>query len=132
MWCLSKRLKLRPALLIIVAANIFFLRVQAQEITHLTLEQANQLAQQNYPLIKQKDLVKQTTDITIANLNKQFLPQVSANGQATYQSDVTKIDVPLPGFKIEPPSKDQYKVLADVSQLVYDGGAITQRKELQK
>lgn len=131
MWCLTNRLKMWPWLLIIVA-NIFFLRVQAQQLTHLTLEQANQLAQQNYPLIKQKDLVKQTADITIANLNKQFLPQISANGQATYQSDVTKIDVPLPGFKIEPPSKDQYKVLADVSQLVYDGGVITQRKELQK
>jgi len=77
-------------------------------------------------------LVRQTADLTIANLNKQYLPQFSASGQATYQSDVTKVDVSLPGFKLEPPSKDQYKVLADVSQLVYDGGAIKQRKELQQ
>ena len=29
----------------------------------LSLEQAYQLAQQNYPLIKQKDLIKQTSGI---------------------------------------------------------------------
>ena len=103
----------------------------AQDPQHLTLDQANQLAQQNYPLIKQKDLVRQTTDLTIANLGKQFLPQLSLGGQATYQSDVTKIDVPLPGFKFEPPSKDQYKIWGEVNQLVYDGGIMREQKELQ-
>lgn len=49
-------------------------KVNAQEITHLSLEQANQLARQNYPMIKQKDLVKQTANLNIENLNKGFLP----------------------------------------------------------
>jgi outer membrane protein TolC len=114
---------------------VFFLggtlTTNAQEVQQLTLDQANQLAQQNYPLIKQKDLVRQTADLTIANLSKQFLPQFSLGGQATYQSDVTKIDVSLPGFKFEVPSKDQYKVLAEINQLVYDGGIIREQKELQ-
>src|ERR1035437_3468742 len=107
-------------------------KVNAQEITHLSLEQANQLARQNYPMIKQKDLVKQTANLNIENLNKGFLPQFSISGQASYQSDVTQINIPLPGFKIEPPGKDQYKILADVSQLVYDGGVIKQQNELQQ
>src|ERR1035437_1263153 len=105
-------------------------KVNAQEITHLSLEQANQLARQNYPMIKQKDLVKQTANLNIENLNKGFLPQFSISGQASYQSDVTQINIPLPGFKIEPPGKDQYKILADVSQLVYDGGVIKQDIEI--
>ncbi|MBS1654988.1 MAG: transporter, partial [Bacteroidetes bacterium] len=42
----------------------------AQEGTHLTLVQAYDLAQKNYPVIKQKDLVKQTAQLTIENLQK--------------------------------------------------------------
>jgi len=107
-------------------------KINAQEITRLTLDQANQLARQNYPTIKQKDLIKETADLNIENLSKGFLPQFTVSGQATYQSDVTKIDIPVPGFKIEPLSKDQYKILADVNQLVYDGGVIKQQNEMQQ
>ena len=103
----------------------------AQQNT-ITLQKVNELAQQHYPLIKQKDLLKQTSGLTIENLGKNFLPQVSFNGQATYQSDVTSVSIPIPGITINPPSKDQYKLLADVSQLVYDGGIIKEQKNLQQ
>jgi outer membrane protein TolC len=102
--------------------------LQAQH-SQLTLEEAYDQAQKNYPLIKQKDLVRQTADINISNLQKGYLPQVSLSGQATYQSDVTKIDVPFPGFDFNPPSKDQYKAVADVNQVIYDGGIIKQQKQ---
>lgn len=98
----------------------------------LTLDKVNELARQNYPLIKQQDLVNKTRDISVENLQKSFLPQFSLSGQATYQSEVTKIDVPLPGINFDHPSKDQYKILADVNQLVYDGGVIKQQKEIQQ
>ncbi|MGE5106029.1 MAG: TolC family protein [Sphingobacteriales bacterium] len=98
----------------------------------LTLDKVNELARQNYPLIKQQGLVNKTRDISVENLQKSFLPQFSLSGQATYQSEVTKIDVPLPGINFDHPSKDQYKILADVNQLVYDGGVIKQQKEIQQ
>ena len=100
----------------------------AQQPTHLTLDETYSLAQKNYPIIKQKDLVKQTEDITMKNLQTGYLPQVTLNGQATYQSDVTGIDNFLPGINFQSPAKDQYKVLADVSQVIYDGGVIRQQK----
>lgn len=103
----------------------------AQQNT-ITLQKVNDLAQQHYPLIKQKDLLRQTSSLTVENLGKNFLPQVSFNGQATYQSDVTSVSIPIPGITINPPSKDQYKLLADVSQLVYDGGIIKEQKNLQQ
>jgi len=104
----------------------------AQELTQLNLPQAYDLAQKNYPLIRQKNLVKQTADINIENLQKGFLPQLMVSAQATYQSEVTKVPVSLPGFSIEPPSKDQYKLLADISQLVYDGGVTKEQKVFQQ
>lgn len=132
MQCLTGWLNKLVKVLLFSLGYIIFFQANAQPLIHLTLEQANALAQQNYPLVKQKDLVRQTATLTIDNLSKQFLPQLSASGQATYQSDVTKVDVSFPGFKLEPPNKDQYKVLADVSQLIYDGGAIKQQKEFQQ
>ncbi|HEX7903668.1 MAG TPA: TolC family protein [Chitinophagaceae bacterium] len=104
----------------------------AQEVNQLNLQQAYDLSQKNYPAIRQKDLVKQTAGINIDNLQKGFLPQVILSGQATYQSDVTKVPVSIPGFTVESASKDQYKLLADVSQLVYDGGVTREQKQFQQ
>ena len=97
----------------------------------LTIDQAYTKARNNYPLIKQKDLIRQTAGLNINNLNKGFLPQVSINGQASYQSDVTKVDISVPGISINAPEKDQYKITADINQLVYDGGLTKQQKTLQ-
>jgi outer membrane protein TolC len=104
----------------------------AQELKKLNLQQAYELSQKNYPAIRQKDLIRQTSAINIENLQKGFLPQVTISGQATYQSDVTKIDVSLPGFSFDPPGKDQYKLVADVSQLIYDGGVTKEQKVVQR
>jgi outer membrane protein TolC len=104
---------------------------QAQNKQSLSLEKTYEQAQKNYPLIKQKELIKQTETINIDNLGKAFLPQFVLSGQATYQSEVTQVKVPVPGFAIEPLNKDQYKLLADVNQLVYDGGLIKQQKNVQ-
>lgn len=106
--------------------------VFAQDAAPLSLRKVQALALQNYPLVKQRELVKQTANITIENLGKGFLPQLSFSGQGTYQSEVTEIKVPIPGVNIEPLSKDQYKILADVNQMVYDGGITRQQKNLQK
>jgi outer membrane protein TolC len=100
--------------------------------TNLSLEQAYELAQQNYPLIKQRDLIRQTSGLISENLGKAFLPQLSLNGQASYQSDVTSINLSLPGTGIQPLSKDQYRIVTDLNQLVYDGGVIKQQKNIQQ
>jgi outer membrane protein TolC len=97
----------------------------------LTLDSAFEMAKRNYPLIRQRDLIQKTTQLTIENLNKGYLPQVSINGQASYQSDVTQVSVPIPGINIPSPSKDQYKITADVSQMVYDGGLTKTEKITQ-
>ena len=104
--------------------------LQAQQQT-LSLAKAYDLATQNYPLIKQRDLVLKTSNINIDNLSKGFLPQFSVSGQATYQSDVTQVSIPIPGITITPPAKDQYKIIADVNQMIYDGGVIAAQKNIQ-
>jgi outer membrane protein TolC len=97
----------------------------------LSLQKAYELAEQNYPLIKQRELIKQTSEYSEENLGKGFLPQINLSGQATYQSAVTQVKLPAPGIFIEPLSKDQYRIVGDVNQLIYDGGAIKQQKGIQ-
>ena len=101
-------------------------------LTTLNLEKAYQLARENYPLIKQKDLIARSAFLTIENIRTAFLPQLSVNGQASYQSDVTSISIPIPGFKFSPLSKDQYKVWGDLNQLIYDGGIVKTQKAIQE
>lgn len=107
------------------------LGVQAQDNSQLTLPQAYELARQHYPVIRQKGLVRQTANLSIENINKGYLPQLTISGQATYQSDVTSVPVSIPGVKIDEPSKDQYKIQAEVSQVVYDGGNMAAQRNVQ-
>jgi outer membrane protein TolC len=115
-------------LLIVLLVLPVMLYVDGQS---LSLQKAYELAVQNYPLIKQRELIKQTSEYGEENLGKSFLPQINISGQATYQSAVTQVKLPAPGIFIEPLSKDQYRILGDVNQLIYDGGAIKQQKGIQ-
>ncbi|HEX7844547.1 MAG TPA: TolC family protein [Chitinophagaceae bacterium] len=117
--------------LLLAISNCMLLAAICSAQETLTLQQAYDLAQKNYPLIKQRELITKTREYTVDNLSTGFLPQLSLSGQATYQSEVTSIKVPVPGVNIETPSKDQYRVLADVNQLIYDGGLIKQQKNIQ-
>lgn len=110
---------------------IFLPHVLRGQENKLTLEDAYRQAQTNYPVIRQKDLVRQTAELNINNLSKGQLPQLSFNGQASYQSDVTRVDVPVQGIDIPTPQKDQYKVTADISQVLFDGGTIKEQKVMQ-
>lgn len=97
----------------------------------LTLDEVISKATAQYPLLKQKDFINQTAQLSINNLNKSFWPQASLNGQASYQSDVTSLTIPLPGVTMNPLQKDQYRIFADISQVVYDGGLVSHQKKIE-
>lgn len=117
---------------VLVSLLLTVLTATGQSPSSLSLQQAYDLARQHYPVIRQKDLIRQSEQLSLANLQKGFLPQVTLSGQATYQSDVTKVPISIPGLTIETAAKDQYRVLADVNQLIYDGGQIREQKQLQQ
>jgi outer membrane protein TolC len=93
------------------------------QVGSINLETCYRLAHENYPRLSDSLRQRQISDLKIKNLGVIWNPQVNLNGQATYQSEVTKVSVPIPGVNIPSPSKDQYKVYLDVKQTIYDGGA---------
>jgi len=103
----------------------------AQQIDTISLNNCRQLAIANYPLIKQKDLLSEAAGLRIKNLNTNYFPQVSLNGQATYQSAVTEIPKISPMFDFPSMSRDQYKVTLDVNQTIWDGGTTSAQKKLE-
>lgn len=87
-----------------------------------TIQEIEALSIKNYPLVKQAPILNHSAQLNIDNIKKTLYPQLSFNGQATYQSDVTSISLPIAGFKANPLSKDQYKAIAELQQTIYDGG----------
>lgn len=96
----------------------------------VTLEECQQMAKENYPTIVQFNIIEQTKSFDIKNANTSYFPQLSIGGQATWQSEVTKvdIDIDIPGVELPIPNKDQYKVIAEMSQLIWDGGLLSANK----
>ena len=107
-------------------------------VTAQTLEECQQAAERNYPLIRQYGLIEKTTELTVANIQKGWLPQVSASAQATYQSDVVAFPEQMQsvyqqmGLNMKGLTKDQYRVGIDVSQTIYDGGTISSQKAVAR
>ena len=103
-----------------------------------TLEECQRAAEQNYPLIRQYGLIEKTTSLNVANIQKGWLPQVTASAQATLQTDVTAFPDKLQtvfqqtGITMDGLKKDQYRVGIDVQQTVYDAGNIKSQKEIAR
>lgn len=120
--------KIIPLVLLMLASV-----VQAQ-----TLEECQQAAEKNYPIIKQYGLIAQTTELTVKNIQKGWLPQITASAQATYQSDVVSWPENMQrmyqqmGLNMKGLTKDQYKIGVDLQQIIYDGGAIGSQRSIAR
>jgi len=98
----------------------------------LTLDQCRKKAQENYPLVRQYGLIEKSTEYNLSNASKGHLPQFALSGKATYQSDVTELPVKLPGVDLKGMSKDQYQLMLEVKQDIWDGGEIRAKKQQLK
>lgn len=99
----------------------------------LSIDSCYSMARQNYPLIKKQDLIAKSSRYSIENASKFYLPQLTVNGQATYQSQTISFSDALPsipGISFPTIDKDQYKIQAELSQAIYDGGVTKHQRAL--
>ena len=104
--------------------------VNAQQ--KLTLEDFYALANKNYPIAKQVELLHQKSIYEMDALKKGKLPKIDLNTQATYQSEVTELPIKIPNVVVTPLNKDQYRATLDVNQLIYNGGVINANTKLKE
>lgn len=96
----------------------------------LTLQACYEMVEANYPLVRQRHLIDLASEYSVSNAAKGSWPRIAIGGQATYQSDVTQIPFEMPG--IEPLNKDQYRIFAEVTQTVYNGGVVEEQKRVEE
>ena len=103
-----------------------------------TLDQCCALAEQNYPLIAQYDLIGQSQDITVSNIKRGWLPQLMVSGQVSYQSDATAFPEQIQnlynqlGIEMSGLNRLQYKVGVDLKQPLYDGSISSGQSSVAK
>jgi outer membrane protein TolC len=99
----------------------------------LTLKSAWQAAQTHYPLGGQRAVLGKISALTVANHQaNRWLPQLSVNGQATWQSEVTQLPLEIPNVAISSLSKDQYKLTLDANYPLYDGNQLALQRDLER
>ena len=103
-----------------------------------SLDECRRLARENYPAIRQYDLIAQTEQYNLSNAARAWIPQVALSGQATYQSatptypEAFKTILQANGIEMAGIRRDQYKVSIDVSQHIWDGGKSRADKAIAK
>lgn len=98
----------------------------------ITLENCYQRATENYPIAKQKGILENQLTLSKEVLEKDKLPKLSINAQATYQSDVTQTPISMLVPIANPLSKDQYRATLDMNQLIYSGGLINAQSKFKE
>ncbi|MDR1381031.1 MAG: TolC family protein [Tannerella sp.] len=120
----------RPLWLLIFTSCCMALQAQH------TLDGCQALARENYPLIKRYGLINKSTEYSVANAAKAYLPQVSLAIQATYQSDAAAFPGQMTeiyeqfGIDLKGLNRDQYKVALEVNQTIWDGGLTGAQKDI--
>ena len=104
----------------------------------VTLEECVKLAQDNYPLIRKHDLLNRTKEVNLSDINKSWLPQINVYGQGTVQNATPSFPESLAGIisqtgtSISGLNEWQYKVGADISQNIWDGGSAKTKRKIER
>lgn len=122
-------------LYLLLALSLF---VCVQMSAQVTLEECIALAEKNYPIISKYDLLKQTKEVNLSNINKGWLPQINVYGQGTVQNDTPSLPESLTniinqtGTNIAGLNEWQYRIGADISQNIWDGGTSKVHRKIER
>lgn len=99
----------------------------------LSLDMCHASATKNHPWTAQHDYYKQVEELNRKSAGNTWYPSITIGGQATWQSDVAKMELGIPAnspITIDPPSPrhDQYKATVEIKQTIYDGGIARGKK----
>jgi outer membrane protein TolC len=120
------------ALILLPAAALAARTVLAQQPgDSLRLRDVTAAAIDADPRQRQIGLQASASDLRIRNLLATRLPQISGNGQAQYQSTVTRIAVPIPGIMIPSPSRDTYDAHVNAQEAIFDP-TLSSRQALER
>lgn len=121
-----------------LAAATLLAAIASTAHAQLTLEHCIARAHENYPLIANYSLLESTRDLNLSEIDKAWLPRIEIYGQGTIQNAVPSFPDALSdmltqmGQDFEGLDKLQYKVGAELSQNIWDGGSTRSRRAVER
>ena len=124
---------LRIAICLASIVMLLTTQLAAQDVRTYSLDSLQAYARNRYLLTRQLLLQSKYGAEAVRNVYASWLPGVKVNGTATYQSEVTALNLPdnMP-VKMEEGDKDQYKIGMELSQLIFDGGVSDAFSRIEK
>lgn len=95
----------------------------------VTIDRCMEMARENYPQIRQLNLIEEASGYELSSIAKSWLPHLSISGKATYQSEVVEMPFDIPGFSFNLPH-DQYSLVGEIDQTIWDGGTSGSQKDV--
>lgn len=122
---MAKIRKLLPVILLLFVGSL-----EAQDT--LSLSGLLELVERNHPVSVLREKSDSVSRLEVANRKTGFMPRIDFNAEATWQSDVVSLSIPVPGVSLPAPDKDHYGLTVDINQLVWDGGAVRSAVHLEQ
>jgi outer membrane protein TolC len=89
-------------------------------------------AEKYMPILKQEPIMAELLQNKLKIYNRGYLPMITANGQATYQSAVPELPFSFPGVPTIDIPKFQYRAYLELYQPVFDAGVSSAQKTAEK
>ena len=116
----------------------------------ISIEKCQQWAMENYPAIKQHDLLDKAREYTLSNISRVYRPEFSLSGVASWQSERMQLDlkmpktvnvsmdlngpvsipVSIPEMSIPVSDQDRYNVSLMLKQALWTGGRVKAGKQV--
>ena len=116
----------------------------------ISIEKCQQWAMENYPAIKQHDLLDKAREYTLSNISRVYRPEFSLSGVASWQSERMKLDlkmpktvnvsmdlngpvsipVSIPEMSIPVSDQDRYNVSLMLKHALWTGGRVKAGKQV--
>ena len=115
-----------------IVLTLIFFNAKAQITDSLDLVNCRQQTIQNYPLNKDFNHNYEVNNLKIQNIKTIYLPVLNLTGQVYHVADVPHYVTNNPAIQIPQIGQDQYKVMLEARQVIYDGGLIKRQKAVEE
>lgn len=110
----------------------------AQQVEAPTLGMLHEAALRRDARAGQATLDESALELRLKNLSAEWLPRLRVRGEARVQSDVSSLESAEPedgaaaGFGFPEPPKERYEASAALEQMLYDGGTVSGRRDVER
>lgn len=114
--------------------SLFLMGLYSQQTDTISLDHCFRLLSERSPVVRKRSVSNEISDIRITNLTTNWLPEIVINAQANYNSETIDFSELMEGIPVTMPEipLDQYKIWAEISQPIFDGGITSSRKKAER